>query len=199
METTILYEPIPREFYEKHVVDVSKNLLGKLLIRVYNQHVLIGRIVETEAYRGEDDPASHAYRGRTPRNAIMFGKPGVAYIYLIYGMYHCLNVIAEPEGHAAGVLIRAIEPLKGVEIMKQLRGTKKTKILTNGPGKLAKALAIDKSFNGVDLTRRNALFIAHQHQKETFDIVETTRVGIKVGLDRKWRFYIKGNVFVSRK
>ncbi|MCD6484158.1 MAG: DNA-3-methyladenine glycosylase [Candidatus Odinarchaeota archaeon] len=195
----VQYTPIPREFYERHVVDVSRDLLGKLLVRIYNQKVLVGKIVETEAYRGKDDPASHAYRGKTPRNSIMFGKPGVAYIYTIYGMYHCLNVIAEPEGNAAGVLIRAIEPLKGIDLMKQLRGTDKTKNLTNGPGKLTKALAIDKSFNGMDLTQKNILFIAYPNRKEVFEIVETKRIGIKVGLDKMWRFYIRNNPFVSKK
>jgi len=199
VEIEVQYTPIPREFYERHVVDVSRDLLGKLLVRVYNQKVLVGKIVETEAYRGKDDPASHAYRGKTPRNSIMFGKPGVAYIYIIYGMYHCLNVIAEPEGEAAGVLIRAIEPLKGINLMKQLRGTNKIKNLTNGPGKLTKAFAIDKSFNGMDLTQKNILFIAYPNQKEAFEIVETQRIGIKVGLDKMWRFYIRNNPFVSKK
>ncbi len=199
VEIEVQYTPIPREFYERHVVDVSRDLLGKLLVRIYNQKVLVGKIVETEAYRGKDDPASHAYRGKTPRNSIMFGKPGVAYIYTIYGMYHCLNVIAEPEGNAAGVLIRAIEPLKGIDLMKQLRGTDKTKNLTNGPGKLTKALAIDKSFNGMDLTQKNILFIAYPNRKEVFEIVETKRIGIKVGLDKMWRFYIRNNPFVSKK
>lgn len=199
VEIEVQYTPIPREFYERHVVDVSRDLLGKLLVRVYKQKVLVGKIVETEAYRGKDDPASHAYRGKTPRNSIMFGKPGVAYIYIIYGMYHCLNVIAEPEGNAAGVLIRAIEPLEGIDLMKELRGTEKTKNLTNGPGKLTKALAIDKSFNGMDLTQKNILFIAYPSQKEVFEIVETKRIGIKVGLDKRWRFYIRNNPFVSKK
>ena len=195
------YKPIPREFYERHVVDVSRDLLGKLLVRIYNDNeVLVGKIVESEAYRGQDDPASHAYRGKTPRNAIMFGKPGVAYIYLIYGMYHCLNVIAEPEGNAAGVLIRAVEPIEGIKTMKKLRGNvKKIKDLTNGPGKLAQAFAIDKSFNGLDLTQKNKLFIAYPTQEENFEIVEAKRIGIKVGLDKLWRFYIKDNPFVSKK
>ncbi|MHA1675849.1 MAG: DNA-3-methyladenine glycosylase, partial [Candidatus Njordarchaeales archaeon] len=132
--------PLNRNFYERYTVDVARDLLGKVLVRVLSsEQILAGIIVETEAYRGQDDPASHAYGRKTPRNAIMYGKPGYSYVYFIYGMYHCLNVVTEPEGVPAAVLIRAVEPIFGIELMKKYRNTDKISNLTNGPGKLCQA------------------------------------------------------------
>ncbi len=189
---------IPRRFYERDVVDVARDLLGKLLVREIEGKRLVGKIVEVEAYRGRDDPASHAYRGRTKRNEVMFGKPGLAYIYLAYGVNWCLNITAEPEGEPAAVLIRAVEPLEGLEDMMTNRGVNSIKNLTNGPGKLTKAFKIDGSLNGWDMTRGELLYVTYPDKKEDFEIGVSARIGIKAGLDKLWRFFIKDNPFVSR-
>ena len=133
-------EILKREFYTENSVKVAEKLLGKLLVRELPEGTLIGKIVEVEAYGGRDDPASHAYRGKTPRNQIMFGKPGLAYIYFTYGMHYCLNVKAEREGVPGAVLIRALEPIEGIEIMKKNRGVEKITELTSGPAKLTLSL-----------------------------------------------------------
>ena len=190
---------IPRSFYMRDVVIVAKELLGKLLVREIDGKLLIGKIVEVEAYRGRDDPASHAYKGLTKRNKVMFGKPGIAYIYLAYGVNWCLNVTAEPEGEPAAVLIRAVEPIKGIDLMKKHRNVSRIKDLTNGPGKLTKAFQIDGSFNGWDLTKGEIFYIAYPFKEDNFEIQSSSRIGIKVGLDKKWRFFIKDNPFVSRR
>jgi len=189
---------ILRRFYERDVVDVARDLLGKLLVREVEGKRLVGRIVEVEAYRGRDDPASHAYRGRTKRNEVMFGKPGLAYIYLAYGVNWCLNITSEPEGEPAAVLIRAVEPLEGIEEMMANRQVSNLKNLTNGPGKLTKAFKIDGSLNGWDVTKGEILYIVYPDEEEEFEIGVSARIGIKVGLDKPWRFFIKNNPFVSR-
>jgi len=194
----VKYTPLPRSFYERYAVDVAKSLLGKLLVRELEGRFLVGKIVEVEAYRGIDDPASHAYRGKTPRNYIMWEAPGLAYIYLAYGVNWCLNIVAEPKGCPAAVLIRALEPLEGIEVMRKNRGVARLRDLTSGPGKLTQAMSIDSRFNGWDLTKGKLLYVAEPPSLENFDIVATRRIGIKRGLDKKWRFYIKGNLFVSR-
>lgn len=189
---------IPRHFYERDVVDVARDLLGKLLVREIEGKRLVGKIVEVEAYRGRDDPASHAYRGRTKRNEVMFGKPGLAYIYLAYGVNWCLNITAEPEGEPAAVLIRAVEPLEGVEEMTVNRGVNSIKDLTSGPGRLTKAFRINGSLNGWDVTKGELLYVTHPGKEENFEIGVSARIGIRVGLDKPWRFFIKNNPFVSR-
>mgnify|MGYP000058806407 FL=1 len=189
---------ILRRFYERDVVDVARDLLGKLLVREVEGKRLVGRIVEVEAYRGRDDPASHAYRGRTKRNEVMFGKPGLAYIYLAYGVNWCLNITSEPEGEPAAVLIRAVEPLEGIEEMMANRQVSNLKNLTNGPGKLTKAFKIDGSLNGWDVTKGEILYIVYPDEEEEFEIGVSARIGIKFGLDKPWRFFIKNNPFVSR-
>ena len=192
-------ETIKREFYAENSVKVAEKLLGKLLVRELPEGTLIGKIVEVEAYGGRDDPASHAYRGKTPRNQVMFGKPGLAYIYFTYGMHYCLNVKAEREGVPGAVLIRALEPIEGIEIMKKNRGIEKITELTNGPAKLTKALRITTELNGWDLTLGKKLFICKPPREEKFEIVAAPRIGIKVGTERLWRFYIRDNAFVSVK
>jgi len=188
---------LKRSFYAKNTVTVAKNLLGKFLVRKIGGRKLIGKIVEVEAYRGFDDPASHAHHGKTSRNWLMFGKPGYAYIYFIYGNHYCLNITTEKEGFPSAVLIRALEPVKGIDLMKKFRKTSNLKNLTNGPGKLTQALKITKKLNGLDLTKEDELYVCSGQKKENFEVVSTYRVGIKVGLDKLWRFYIKNNRFVS--
>jgi len=191
------YVPLPVSFYERKTDIVAVELLGRLLIRKINDAVMAARIVEVEAYFGEDDPASHACRGMTPRNAIMFGRAGRAYVYLNYGVHYLLNVVTGREGHAGAVLIRAVEPVSGIELMKKNRSVTREIDLTNGPGKLTKALKIDLNENGTDMTRDGTLHIATGNP-EKLSIVESPRIGISSGTDMLLRFSIEGNPFVSR-
>lgn len=195
---------LQRPFYQQDLIAVSKSLLGKVLVHESDEGTAAGRIVETEAYSGPEDRAAHSYGGRrTARNEVMFGQKGHAYVYLIYGMYYCINVTAGAvPGKPEAVLIRALEPVAGVDIMEKRRGAqlKRAVNLTNGPGRLCMAMGITKLQHKLDLTApplhiQDALPIADE------DIVETTRIGIDYSGDWKnkpWRFYIKGNSFVSK-
>ena len=185
------------QFFARDTVEVAVGLLGKYLVRLQDHHRMVGWIVEVEAYRGRDDPASHAFRGLTPRNAPMFGEPGHAYVYFTYGNHYCLNVTTQSEGLPGAVLIRGVEPVEGLEIMRRLRGNVPDSELTNGPGKLTKAFAIDKSQNKLDITKRGQLFFTSR-EDDDFEIWSSTRIGIRSGLDRLWRFYVKGNPFVTK-
>ncbi len=189
--------PLRRSFYKEPTLTVAKALLGKYLARKWKGSYIVGKIVETEAYIGEDDPACHAAKGKTPRNEVMFGPPGFAYIYFIYGMYYCLNVVTESEGFPAAVLIRAVEPTAGIEHMKHFRNMDSIQRLTNGPGKLCQAFNLDRTLNGEDLCGSN-LFIMNGETIDDSQIERTRRVGIKVGVNHHWRFLIKRNAFVSR-
>jgi DNA-3-methyladenine glycosylase len=189
---------ILRDFYTRDTVRVARNLLGKRLVRMRGKTRMAGRIVEVEAYRGSDDPASHAYRGKTPRNAPMFGESGHAYIYFTYGNHYCLNITTQQPGTAGAILIRALQPLEGIRTMKRLRPRVPESELTNGPGKLTKAFGIDKSLNEVDMTKVGPLFVEDEDDDD-FKIARSGRIGIKEGADRMWRFYIAGNAFVSKR
>lgn len=181
-------------------VEAAPRLLGAVLERrLENGDILSGRIVETESYH-QDDPASHSYRGQTARNSVMFGLAGRAYVYFTYGMHYCLNVVTGQPGRAEAVLIRALEPLDGIATMKQNRhfqGPALETNLTSGPAKLTQALAIDTSFNGHDLRTSPLRLLAGQNILES-DIVRTTRIGISRAQDALERFYIRGNVHVSK-
>jgi DNA-3-methyladenine glycosylase len=199
-----------RDFYRRSTLAVARELLGQRLVRVIDSERLSGLIVEVEAYIGEDDAACHAACGRTPRNETMYGPPGHAYVYFIYGMHHCLNVVTEEEGFPAAVLIRALEPLEGLDIMRRHRlplssppmgGKEGGRELTNGPAKLCQALAIVKSFNGVDLCTSEVLFIEEGRMVAQEEIAASPRIGVKADERARsvpWRFYLKGNGFVSR-
>ncbi len=187
---------LERAFYARPTLVVARELLGKQLVRVLDGGRLSGFIVEVEAYIGEDDAACHASRGRTPRTEVMYGPPGHAYVYLIYGMHHCLNVVTEREGYPAAVLIRAITPEEGLEVMQAHRPGRPDEELTDGPGKLCAALAIDRSFNGVDLCASQALFIEEGAAVEPDDVITTPRIGIRadeLAQSRPWRFVL-GNL-----
>lgn len=186
-----------RDFFERYTPEVAVELLGCLLVRKIGNKYVSGVIVEDEAYRGFDDPASHAYRGITQRNEVMFGEPGHAYVYFTYGFHHCLNITTEPEGIPGAVLIRALQPYHGVDIMMRNRGILDPINLTNGPGKITKALMIDRRQNGLDIVKSEELFITERIVKN-FDVASGSRIGIKRGKDLKWRFWIKGNKCVSR-
>lgn len=190
--------PLARAFYERDTVRVARELLGTILVRTNGHTVLRGVIVETEAYRGEGDPASHAYRGPTKRNAVMFGPAGHAYVYFTYGMHYCLNVTTEPTGNPGAVLIRAAQPTSAIEQMKKRRRTDQLRGLANGPAKLTQAFAVSRSLNGHDLTLGKKLFIVKGDSVEPLDIASTSRIGIRVGLEKPWRFFIRENPFVSK-
>jgi len=196
---SVMSNPIPleRSFFEKDTIWVARNLLGKYLVRRTDRGKMCGKIVETEAYLGVSDPACHAYAGLTPRTAIFFGKPGVAYVFVIFGIHYCLNVITLPEPLAGCVLIRALEPVFGLDLMRKNRPVDRDIDLTNGPGKLTKALSIDSTHNGLDLTKPDEELIITGGYDEFFEIEVTERVGISKAADELLRFYIKNNPFVS--
>ncbi|MGA2138435.1 MAG: DNA-3-methyladenine glycosylase [Verrucomicrobiia bacterium] len=175
---------LPRSFYDRDTITVAKELLGKYLVHANR----IGRIVEVEAYLGPHDRAAHSAKGLTERTRVMFGPPGHAYVYLIYGMYHCMNVVTEREGHASAVLLRAIEPIQNIEER------------TQGPGLLCKAMCIDKRLNAHDLLSGD-FYIAASPKTETVTIVRKPRIGVDYAghwAKKFLRFYIKGNPFISR-
>jgi DNA-3-methyladenine glycosylase len=187
-------ETLSREFYARPTVEVAKDLLGQVLVHGDTA----GIIVETEAYPGGDDLASHSARGITNRTRVIFGPPGHAYVYLIYGVYQCLNIVAEPAGQPGCVLIRAIEPTSGLEIMKRRRpAAKRPESLANGPGKLTLALGITRDHNGVDVTT-GPLLVQRQPKPPRFEIKTTPRIGITHCASLPLRFLIKDNRFVSR-
>lgn len=190
---------IKRHFYARDTVKVAQELLGKILVRVISNNILTAMIVETEAYKSSDDPASHSYKGLTKRNKPMFGEVGYSYVYFTYGNHYCFNIVAKDEKSSAGaVLIRAVEPLSGIEIMKKKRGVDDIYKLTSGPGRLTQALSIDKSLNEIDLTRECELYVINGYDVAIDKIERASRIGIRDALDKQWRFYIKGNPFVSR-
>jgi len=203
---------LDREFYNRPTLLVAKELLGKYLVVQKEGNLLSGKIVETEAYIGFDDPASHAYRGMTPRNEVMFGDPGYAYVYLTYGVHHCLNLVTEKRGYPAAVLLRALETVDGVEIMKRRRKTKSSwmgkglfpptelkdlKNLTDGPAKLCQALGIDLKLNGADLCA-DVIYV-EDRGAVVEKIDSSSRIGINEGKEKRWRFYVENNEFVSRR
>ena len=174
-------------------MDVARGLLGKVLVH----GPTAGIIVETEAYLGGDDLASHSARGVTPRTGVIFGPPGHAYVYFIYGMYECLNLVAEPAGRPGCVLIRALEPVAGIDVMQQRRsGARKPEQLANGPGKLTLAMAITRRHNGADVTR-GSLVVREPRTPAPFEIAVTPRIGISKCAELPLRFLIAGNGFVS--
>ena len=180
-----------REFYERDTVKVARDLLGKDLVRKIHNQTISGTIIETEAYRNTDDPASHAYRGLTDRNKAMFGQVGMAYVYFTYGMYYCVNVVARNHKTEAGaVLIRALKPKKGINIMMENRKNNKADNLTNGPAKLTQAFNITKKQYGIDLAKKTELFISNGLDSKK-RIFSSHRVGIKNGTDKLWNFKIK--------
>ena len=194
----VRFRALPRAFYNRPTTEVARDLLGMVLAHGTTS----GRIVETEAYLGPQDGivdrAAHSWRGVTPRTRVIFGEPGHAYVYLIYGMYECLNVVAEPEGRAGCVLIRALEPLEGIARMRRRRPRARgIEDLANGPGKLTLALSITRSHNGADLTK-GSLVIRPAENPQPFRIGVSPRVGIRHCADWPLRFFIDGNRFVSR-
>lgn len=201
---------LDKEFYKQGALTLAKELLGKLVVRTVDNVTLKAKIVETEAYIGEIDKASHAYNGRrTERTEPLFREGGISYVYFIYGKYYCFNVISGVEDKGEGVLIRALEPLNEFDYLAQKRFNQnydeltesKKKAITNGPSKLCMAFSIDKSENYMKLYEKGELHI-EDGEEENFEIIETTRIGIdyaQEAIDFPWRFYIKGNKYISKR
>ena len=201
-------KPLDREFYNRDSIIVARELLGKLLVRKIGGQSIAAVIVEAEAYMGITDKAAHSYGGkRTQRVEVMYGAPGFSYVFTVYGMHHCLNIVTREEGNPQAVLIRAAEPAGGQDLMAKSRFNKpygqlsasQVTGLTNGPGKLCKALSIDRSLNGEDLC--GGILYIEERERKTFDIVSARRIGIDYAEEARdflWRFYIKNNRFVSK-
>ncbi|TPK69672.1 DNA-3-methyladenine glycosylase [Mesorhizobium sp. B2-4-15] len=189
------HRPIGREDLPNDTVSLARTLIGKVVVRDLPEGRVSGRIVETEAYVA-GDAAGHGYRGMTPRNRSLFLERGHAYVYLAYGVSYMLNVSSDMPGIGTGVLIRALEPLEGIAIMRLNRGTERLRDLTRGPGRLAAALRVDRSLDGLDLCREGPLWLASDDH-EPGEIGQSTRIGISKDADRLLRFYLRGSPFVS--
>jgi len=187
-----------RSFYSRDSSIVAKELLGKLIVRHFNNNILIGKIVETESYLPENDPASHSFIGKTTRNSVLFNDAGFCYVFSIH-RYFCFNTVCNSVNIPGGVLIRALEPVQGIDLMENLRDNYSVKNLTNGPGKLCKALNITREQNNIDLTKKESeIYILDAPKISEELIVTTTRIGISKAAELPLRFYIKGNPFVSK-
>jgi DNA-3-methyladenine glycosylase len=189
---------LPRSFYARSSLEVARDLIGRLLVRPLAHDILVGRIVECEAYQ-EGDPASHSFRGRTERNEVMFGQPGHLYVYFTYGMHFCMNVVTGRHGEGSAVLLRAAEPVEGLEWMRNRRGREDARLLCAGPGRLTQAFGIDRAHNGIDLVGGDVMFIARGTPVSDERLGESARVGVTVGMDRPWRYFEAGSPFVSRR
>jgi DNA-3-methyladenine glycosylase len=192
---TSLDTPLARAFYERPTIDVARDLLGQVLVSETTQGRTAGRIVETEAYLGADDPASHAARLSTGRVEAMWGEPGIAYIYRSYGIHAMLNVVTEPRGATGAVLIRALEPVIGIDLMRVRRGLEEERLLCSGPGKLCQALAVSLDLHGSDLVTSDRLWIAPGESPSS--VSTSGRIGISRGQEHPWRYWITSNPHVS--
>jgi len=196
-------EKLPEKFYIRDVHQVAEELLGKLFVRHIGKKIFAGKIVEVEAYDGSIDEAAHTFGGKTKRNEVMFKRGGLLYVYFTYGMHFCCNVVTGKENEGKAILMRAFEPLEGIELMAQNRFGKKTigekelLNLTNGPAKICDAFQISRSNNGTDLTG-SEIFICNAPKIAKNKIETSARIGIKKSVDLPWRYYIKDNPFVSR-
>ncbi len=188
-------EVLPQEFFTKPAPELARDLLGCVLVHKTSEGTVSGIIVETEAY-SQEDAASHSYRGETPRNSVMFGSAGHAYVYFTYGMHYCFNVVSGQPGHGQAVLLRALQPLDGIELMRQRRKQDQDKQLCNGPAKLVQAMGISKQDYGKPLFEGD-LHIS-KRLKEDPRISEGPRIGISKAVDVPWRFWLTDNPFISR-
>jgi DNA-3-methyladenine glycosylase len=188
--------PLPRSFFEGDSRDLAPRLLNKVLVH----GELRGRIVEVEAYAGDDDPASHAFRGETARNRTMFGRPGLLYVYFTYGMHFCANVVGGDEGWATAVLLRAVQPLVGLDVMRIRRSAaRREQDLTNGPAKLCSAFAIDRDLDGADLVEDDrGITVVDDGTPPPERPGQSPRIGIRVATGEPWRWYVPGDRFLSR-
>ncbi len=190
---------LDKNFYQRDTDLVAKELLGKIIVRKTKNALFKARIVETEAYFGLDDPASHARFGKTKRNNLMFDSGGKVYVYLIYGMYHCLNFTSDKLGNPGAVLIRAVEPVWNIDIMQRNRAVKNKISISNGPGKLCQALEINRNLNSILLySESSEIYVLNENENNRFDIESSKRIGVKKDLDKHFRFFIKNNIYISK-
>ncbi|MEJ2104222.1 MAG: DNA-3-methyladenine glycosylase [Ignavibacteriaceae bacterium] len=204
MLTKFPHKKLIRGFYKRNLLIVAKGLLGKILVKVDNKNTFKGKIVEVEAYHGDLDEAAHSFGGITKRNEIMFGEGGYFYVYFTYGNHHCCNVVTGKKGQGTAVLIRAVEPLEGIDDMiknrfgRKLKSEKEIINLTSGPGKVCQAFGIDRSHSGIDLTGQK-IFILDAKRIPKSEIGVSKRIGITKSTELPWRFFIKNNPYLSRK
>lgn len=190
---------LKRDFFLKNTLYVARNLLGKIIVRQIGGQTLTGMIVETEAYIGDHDPACHAFGKFTGRASVLYEKGGIVYVYFIYGNYYCFNLVTEDEGRGCAVLIRAVEPIEGIDIMRKLRPeTRNIYELTNGPSKFCIAFGIDKELNRKDSIDGNEIYVCKPYQKYKFEVSVSNRIGLKSGTELPYRFFIKDNPYVSK-
>jgi DNA-3-methyladenine glycosylase len=189
--------PLSGSFYARPSLVVARDLLGRLLVRTLPEVTLVGRIVECEAYR-EDDPASHSYRGVTNRTEVMFGRAGRLYVYFTYGMHYCMNVVTGKEGEGSAVLLRAVEPLEGLDWMREQRGVVDDRSLCRGPARLTQAYGVGRADNGIDLVDGTDLFVAAGRPIAEGSVGVSPRVGIRAATELPWRFFEAGSPFVSK-
>ncbi|MGI9950733.1 DNA-3-methyladenine glycosylase [Moorellaceae bacterium AZ2] len=192
-------EPLSYSFFARDTRAVAQELLGTYVAHFSPEGLTVGRVVETEAYLGREDPACHSARGRNKRNAVMFGPAGFIYVYLIYGMHYCVNITTDKAEVPAAVLLRALEPIAGLELMARRRGTPHIRQLCSGPGKLAQAMGIDRRLNGTSAVEGLVRFYPPLPGEVLPEIVAAPRIGISQAADWPLRFYIKDNPFVSRR
>ena len=186
---------LTRRWFARPAPEVAPELIGRHLVRRLPDGTRCRvRIVETEAYE-PDDPASHSFRGETARNASMFLEPGRLYVYLVYGIHHAVNVVTAPRGHGSAVLVRAGEPLEGLEAMQQRRGTTEARALCRGPGRLAQALHVDRTLDGLDLLRSDILWLERGHPVPASGVSRTRRVGVSAGVETRWRWVETGSAW----
>jgi DNA-3-methyladenine glycosylase len=189
---------LPRSFYQRPTLTVAEDLLGKILVRRWRKNLLAGRIVEVEAYLGDEDPASHAFRGRTPRNDVMFWNGGHLYVYFTYGMHYCSNTSCEEEGVGAGVLLRALEPEAGRDAMAERRGMSEPRLLCSGPARLAQALGIGREHNGLPVWREPLAILPPLPDAPAPEVLTTARIGVRGGDQKPWRFVDAASRHLSR-
>lgn len=195
---------IKREFYKQPLLDLARQLPGKILVKEYDSQIVAGKIVEVEAYDGATDESAHSFNGVTPRTEVMFREGGYLYVYLSYGVHFCCNIVTGEKDKGTAILIRALEPVTGINRMafnrfgKNVISDKEKINLTSGPGKLCKAMGIIKENNGTDLVTEN-IYLTESLDSAAPELIQTTRIGISKAKDFPWRFYIKDNPYVSRK
>ena len=204
MPVNISNRKLKKSFYRRELLDVARNLLGKIIVKAGGNKILAGKIVEVEAYHGDSDEAAHSYGGITKRNEIMFEAGGYLYVYFTYGAHHCCNVVTGKRGKGTAVLIRAVEPIEGIDSMirnrfgRELKNDKEIFNLTSGPGKVCQAFSIDRTHSGTDLTG-NKIFILNGEKNNIKEIGVSKRIGITRSVDLPWRFFIKNSPYLSRK
>jgi DNA-3-methyladenine glycosylase len=204
MATIPSTKKLKKNFYQRELITVAKDLLGKILVRSIGKEILAGKIVEVEAYHGEFDKAAHSYNGMTKRNEIMFESGGYLYVYFTYGAHHCCNVVTGKKGQGTAVLIRAVEPVEGIDSMiknrfgRKLNNDKEIFNLTSGPGKVCQAFGFNRTNSGTDLSGKE-IFILDSEKIKSKDIGISKRIGITRSVDLPWRFFIKNNPYLSRR